>query len=255
MKRTLVSVMVLLVTVTLMQSQIWRTQRLEFTAGLGTTQFFGDIGGFTPKENILGLKDISFNHTRFNISIGANYRAIQDANVRLNLAYGLFNSNDKRGSNVAREFVSSTSFFEAVAIGEYYFIRNNAENSFLFSRMRNVRNRPRTLTSPIYRNSIMAKLDGYIFTGFGVVGYSVKANEELTIRGFHKGGFAPVIPVGLGAKYSYSPEISFGVELGGRYVFSDLLEGYTSQYSKYNDVYYFLNATFTYKFDTTDFFR
>ncbi|MBE3095445.1 MAG: hypothetical protein IMZ52_10475 [Actinobacteria bacterium] len=31
----------------------------------------------------------------------------------------------------------------------------------------------------------------------------------------------------------------FGVELGGRYSFSDNLDGYTSQYSSSNGVYYF----------------
>jgi hypothetical protein len=45
----------------------------------------------------------------------------------------------------------------------------------------------------------------------------------------------------------YTPELNFGLEVGGRYTFSDYLDGYTSQYSKSNDVYYFLNLTVTYK--------
>ena len=48
----------------------------------------------------------------------------------------------------------------------------------------------------------------------------------------------------------YSPNINFGIELAGRYSFSDYLDGYTSQYSSSNDVYYFLNFTITYKLKT-----
>ncbi len=48
----------------------------------------------------------------------------------------------------------------------------------------------------------------------------------------------------------YSPNFNFGLELGGRYAFTDYLDGYTSQFSKANDVYYFLNFTITYKLKT-----
>ena len=48
----------------------------------------------------------------------------------------------------------------------------------------------------------------------------------------------------------YSPDFNFGVEIGGRYTTTDYLDGYSSQYSKSNDVYYFLNVTVTYKMKT-----
>ena len=53
--------------------------------------------------------------------------------------------------------------------------------------------------------------------------------------------------LGLGSTMIYSPNFNFGVELTGRYTFSDNLDGYTSQYSSSNDVYYFFNFTITYK--------
>ena len=59
-----------------------------------------------------------------------------------------------------------------------------------------------------------------------------------------------MIPVGIGTTLVYSPNYNFGVEFGGRYSFSDNLDGYTSQYSSSNDVYYFLNFTITYKLKT-----
>ena len=70
MKRSLVVVIVFCSVVNISLSQeIWRTLRCEATAGIGTTQFFGDIGGFSKTENILGIKDISYLQTRFNLDL------------------------------------------------------------------------------------------------------------------------------------------------------------------------------------------
>jgi hypothetical protein len=219
---------------------LWKTKRVELTAGLGTTQFFGDIGGFTPEDNILGFKDMTFKQTRFNFSFDITYRIIQDANLRLNLAYGMFKANDERGSNIARGYESTTTLFEPTIIGEYYIIKNRTEGSFLFSRGR----------GGSLRN-FFETLDFYLFTGVGGLSYNVKGNDKLVAHpGFTEGGFTAVIPAGIGINMIFSPEFNFGVELGGRYSFSDYLEGYTSQYSKSNDVYYFLNVTATYKMTT-----
>jgi hypothetical protein len=63
-------------------------------------------------------------------------------------------------------------------------------------------------------------------------------------------GFNLVIPGGIGTTLIYSPNLNFGAEIGARYAFTDYLDGYTSQFSKANDVYYFLNLTVTYKLKT-----
>lgn len=44
--------------------------------------------------------------------------------------------------------------------------------------------------------------------------------------------------------------MNFGIELGGRYSFSDYIDKYTSIYSKANDVYYFLTFTLSVKLPT-----
>jgi hypothetical protein len=241
MKKLVLSTAIFLLFVSIAGAQaLWKKKRVELAAGLGTTQFFGDIGGFTPEENILGIKDISFKQTRFNFTFDLTYRIIQDANLRLNFAYGMLKANDERGSNVARGFIATTSFFESSVIGEYYVIKNRSESSFLFTkgRGRNLR-------------TFFETLDFYVFTGVGGLSYNVKGNDLLIAHpGFTEGGFTAVIPTGIGINMVYSPELNFGLEFGGRYSFSDYLEGYTSQYSKSNDVYYFLNVTATYKMGT-----
>ena len=156
--------------------------------------------------------------------------------MRLSFSGGLFHASDTRGSNEDRKFAASTSFFEPAVIGEYYFIKNNAENSYLFLKQKQG-----------FITNLFKSLDFYAFTGIGGLAYHVKGNAALVNHGMTTGGFTAVIPVGLGATLIYTPNFNFGVELGGRYSFSDYLDGYTSQYSSSNDVYYFLNFTFTYK--------
>ncbi len=220
-------------------AQLWKLRRYELTAGIGTTQFFGDIGGFSRGENFLGLKDFSFRHTRINFSPSMKYRIIDDVTVRLNLAFGYFHSTDVRGSNESRGFESTTRFFEPAVIGEYYFIKSPGENSFLFM------TGDRTVLQ-----SLFSSLDLYVFTGFGGLLYKVRPNDLLAPMVIKTKGFSAVIPLGVGVNLIYSTNINFGLEFSGRYSFSDNIDGYTSQYSKSNDIYYFLNFTFTYKIKT-----
>ena len=232
------------------QGQLWKAQRIEINAGVGPTHMFGDIGGFTVSENILGLRDITLSQTRFNVSLGANYRVLQDVNARLNVAYAMFNNNDNRGSNVGRGLISTTNAVETSLLGEFYFIKNRAENSYAFSRKSGIRNRPRSSAIQNIITDFFTKIDMYAFTGVGGLAYSVKGNEALQERNLKDGGFTMVLPIGIGSKYVYSPDFNFGIEFTGRYSFSDYLDGYTSSFSKHNDIYYTLNATVTYKLPT-----
>lgn len=221
------------------QNNLWKLKRYEVTGCFGPSFFFGDIGGFSKTENILGIKDLSFRQTRFNLNGSIKYRITSDINVRLSLAFGLLHATDKRGSNEARGFEASISVFEPCVIGEYYFIKNSSEASWLV-------NKGRGKTIP----SIINKLDFYVFTGIGGLNYSIKPNEKLDTYGITKRGFTGVIPVGVGSSFNFTPQLNFGLEFGGRYAFTDNLDGYTSQYSSSNDVYYFLNFTITYKVKT-----
>jgi hypothetical protein len=243
MKRTVLIIFLCFVihslTVNQSQGQIWKMKRYEVTAGLGPSFFFGDIGGFSRSKNILGIRDLGFSQIGIDFNINLKYRISRVFNARLGLAYALFRASDQRGSNESRGYAVSTSVFEPALMGEYYFIRNNAESNFIFSSDKGTG-----------LGSILKALDFYVFAGGGGLYYNIKGNDNLKNHGFTPSGFTPVIPVGLGATLSYSPNYNFGVEFGGRYSFSDNLDGYTSQYSSTNDVYYFLNFTISYKVKT-----
>jgi len=220
-------------------AQLWKLRRYEVVASLGTTQFYGDIGGFSKGENLLGLKDISFKQTRFNFTTNVKYRIIEDVSVRLNFAFGGFRATDEKGSNELRGFKAVTKFFEPSVMGEYYFIKNKSENSFL-----------RLKDSRRGFNALIPALDVYIFAGFGGLSYNVKPNDKLAPFVAEPKGFIPVIPAGVGLNLFYTSNISLGMELSARFTFSDNLDGYSSIYSKSNDMYHFVNFTFTYKINT-----
>jgi hypothetical protein len=97
---------------------------------------------------------------------------------------------------------------------------------------------------------MLSSLDFYGFAGIGGASFSVNGNDALVGRGLTRNGFTAVIPGGIGATLIFTPNINFGLELGGRYTFTDYLDGYTSQFSKARDVYYLLNFSFTYKLKT-----
>jgi hypothetical protein len=220
------------------QGQIWKMKRYEVVTGLGPSFFFGDIGGFSRSENILGLRDLTLSQIRFNVNISLKYRISRNLNARLSLTYGLLHASDGRGSNEDRGYEVSTSILEPALIFEYYFVKNKYESNYVFSPGKGG------------IGSILRALDFYAFAGAGGLGYTISENKKLNIHGLDPSGITAVIPIGLGATLVYSPNYNFGVEFGGRYSFSDNLDGYTSQYSSTNDVYYFLNFTITYKLKT-----
>jgi hypothetical protein len=241
MKRILVAAILLFFVYQLSHSQeVWKRKRYEFITGIGTSHFFGDIGGYSQGENVLGLKDIIIYQTRFNVSAGLRYKILPSVSARLSLSYAMFHATDQTGSNEDRGLESNTSAFETSLMGEYYFIRNIKDNSYLYNKRRRSN----------FRKAIES-IDLYAFTGIGGLAFGVKGNDALVEQGMTDGGFTAVIPVGIGVNFSNNPDYSLGVELGGRYSFSDYLDGYSPQYSNSNDVYYFLSFTFTWKIPTS----
>ena len=225
-------------------AQLWKMRRWEATAGAGPSFFFGDIGGYSQGENLLGLRDITYLQTRYNFNASLKYRLSRVTNLRLGMSYARLHATDERGSNEGRPFEVSTQIFEPALTAEYYFIKNRAESWYLFQKRRGR-----------FLWSLLRSLDFYGFAGAGGVYFDASPNEaqrqEMLLHNMKDSGFALVIPGGLGAVLVYTPNINFGLELGGRYAFTDWLDAYhKEQYSRANDVYYFLNFTISYKMKT-----
>jgi hypothetical protein len=220
-------------------AQLWKLRRYEVTGGIGTTQLFGDIGGYSNNKNLLGLRDFTFRHTRININSGAKYRITENISVRACLAFGLFHSTDAGGSNQSSGFEEKTIFFEPSFTGEYCFIKNKEENSFLFLK-----------GEKAFLKSLFQSLDFYTFTGFGGLIYKVNPNEALKPFVTKKSGFTGVVPLGIGVNMIYSNKFNFAIEYGARLTFSDNIDGYTSAHSTSNDIYHMVNFIVSYKINS-----
>ncbi|MFN2313413.1 MAG: DUF6089 family protein [Bacteroidales bacterium] len=248
-KRLILVFMVGLVSAPFVSAQLWKMKRYEVMAGVGTSQFYGDVGGYTIGENALGLRDLTLKQTRFNVNGSFRYFITDAIAARLSLSYLMLHATDERGNNQDRGYEATTSLFEPALLGEYYFVRNRERNSFLFQ---TYRGRSRNRIKDFFRS-----IDVYAVTGIGGAGYNVfSGNDSIQLRAWNvnptlqRRGFTAVIPLGVGAKLTFDPNILFGVEFTGRYAFSDYLDGYTSQWSQRNDVYHTFSFTFNYRIKT-----
>ena len=239
MKRSLLVVIILCFAVQFSNAQLWKLRRWEAQFGVGPSFSFPDIGGFSIGDNFLGFRDLSYRQTRFDINGSVRFRLSRTLNTRLSLTYAMLHATDIRGSNEGREYESNTSLFEPALLVEYYFIKNKYESSYLFMKGKSLW-------------ALLSSLDFYGFAGIGGVDFNVKGNDALIERGMTNSGFAAVIPGGVGATLIFNPNLNFGLEFGGRYAFTDYLDGFDPPVvSKVNDVYYFLNFTVTYKLKTS----
>jgi len=239
--------MVVLLSAPFVSAQLWKMKRYEASAGLGTSQFYGDIGGFSLGENAIGFKDITFKQTRFNVNGSFRYFITDAVAARVSFSYLMLHATDERGNNQGRGYEAVASLFEPALIGEYYFVRNRERNSFLFQ---TYRGRTRNRVKDFFRS-----IDLYALTGVGGAGFKVRGNDLLEKQWsdeptLESSGFTAVIPLGVGAKVAFDPNILFGVEFTGRYAFSDFIDGYTSPWSERNDVYHTFSVTFNYRIKT-----
>ena len=246
-KRLILLCLVVLLFTPFSSAQLWKTKRLEATGGLGTSQFYGDIGGYSIGENILGLRDFSFRQTRFVVNGSIRYFFTDDFAARFSLSYIMLHADDTRGSNPERAYIVTSSLFEQAAMAEYYFVRNRERNSFSFQTYRGV---TRRRLSDFFRS-----VDVYALAGMGPAIYWARGNDnflenmENPTSGhlFRTNGVAFVIPVGIGVKVTLDPNILVGAELIGRYGFPDYLEGFSDDNSRVNDFYHTFAVTFNYR--------
>jgi len=231
-------------------AQLWKMKRYEVMAAVGTSQFYGDIGGFSIGENALGFKDITFKQTRFSVNGSFRYFITDNIAARLSFTWAMLHADDVRGSNNDGRLFETTSFiYEPALLGEYYFVRNRERNSFLFQTYMYRRNNR--------LRDFFRSVDVYALTGIGGAGYNVfYGNERIQARWEtdptqKRSGFTAVIPLGVGAKVAMDPNLLIGIELAGRYALSDYLDGYSSEeYSRRNDAYHTFSVTLNYRIKT-----
>jgi len=207
-------------------AQAWRMRRYEAVLGIGTTHYFGDIGGWSKDENILGLKDIDFTQVRPSIYVGFRYKLYEELALKLNITYGYLHGDDADNANSSRDFKFYTTLFEPSIQVEYAFIKEKEAMSYLMMKGRGM-------------SQFHPSISAYVFLGLGGAFFKVTKKENLQNVELEYTPAALAFPVGVGLKFELNTNWSIGFDLGGRFTTTDYIDGYTSEYSESKDVYFF----------------
>lgn len=99
---------------------------IEFIAGMGTTSYFGDIGG--KDDQITGIRsffdnlDIDLWQVRGMFTVGARISPYKNVGISLQVSPTFISGNDLRSNYAYRGYAFKTSIVETSLSGEYYFI-------------------------------------------------------------------------------------------------------------------------------------
>jgi hypothetical protein len=207
----------------------------EIYAGVGITNFLGDLGG----ANQIGTnfaKDLDIEATRPVLTIGGKYFYHPRIAQRLSLSYGWLRGDDKWTKEVARESRNlnfRSPIFEINTGFEIYLLTESSpKNRYALSRARTKGQNPVGI---------------YLFGGvggfyFNPKGQNLNTGEWEALQPLRTEGqgwvntrspyrrFQLCVPMGLGFTFRLAPEWRLGLDLGLRKTFTDYVDDVSTQY-------------------------
>jgi hypothetical protein len=199
-----------------LSAQYTRTNYYEIFLGPGLIVAFTDIGTY---------------NSGFAVDISLRYRFNRHFSFRANLVSGSISGTDEGSKNDSRGIIYHTLLTEPTAQIEF----------FVFREKRGFDRRGFLVLKPV--------INPYAFAGTGGIYFypSVEGgNPDMIPHDYSK--FAPVLNGGGGLILTINKKWSFGMEMGGHFILTDYLDGYTSEASTSRDMYYFANVNLIYRF-------
>jgi len=245
MKKSSLLVLIILFSLHTINAQRWKSERNTIVIDAGVTHFLGDLGGGAEDAaHFFGVRDINFAKTRPILSAKFRYRIIEEVAAKAGLSWGILAASDANSGSegrMLRNLSFTSNIIQFSLHGEYYFVKEKANPRYSFSSLRSIRN-----------------FSAYAFTGVAVTYFNPKAEYEgvkyaLQPLGTEGQGIgdnpAPYSkiaigwPLGLGAKYGLTKQLSVGIEISNTYTTSDYLDDAHDKYydndqirSTYGDV-------------------
>ncbi len=227
MKKALLALLAIIILLPESSSaQRWKRQRYEFSAGIGISNFLGELGG----ANQIGthyFKDLEWSQTRLALAVGLRYKLSNYFALKSHLTYGRVSGDDKLTQEFFRNY-RNLSFFSDI-----YEFNINFEGAF---QQEQVGHRYRLRKVRGIRGY---ELYTYAFIGAGVFHMDPKADFKGTSIRLQPLGtegqglvasrskyslFQFCIPVGIGFKYTIDRQWGIGLELGLRKTFTDYID-------------------------------
>jgi len=214
----------------LLLAQQWKKQRKEVFAGVGASNFLGDLGG-ADQIGTYGFKDLEPSQTRFSFNGGYRYRFTPALSAKAVVYFARVSASDLLTTELARnnrklEFRSNllevSAHFEYALIEEHIkgrYVRGKTKfpvNIYLFGGLGFVRFNPKSRVN--FQGDWIA-LQPLGTEGQGLPGMPAKYSR-VTV----------VIPVGIGFKYPIQNQWHIGLEYGIRKTFSDYIDDVSGSY-------------------------
>lgn len=243
MKKLVLLITIITLLPALSTAQKWKRQRVEYSFGIGATNFLGDLGGRDQVGSDF-IQDYEWAATRYAVGLGYRYQLAKDWYVKGNLYYAVVSGDDdytNQPARARRELNFKANIIELSAQFEYMIIKQKSGHLY---RLRGVRGKR------------WFRFEVYAYGGFGGIWFDPYGERNgswfrlapLNTEGqglpggpSDYSGFTAVIPYGLGIKRNlgggararHFGSWSISLELGVRKTFSDYIDDVSTYY--YND--------------------
>lgn len=206
---------------------------MEVGGGIGPSFFLCDVGGYkdVPSNNI---SDINFKSTRMAMGGNFSYFLRQDMAVNASLGYAMLTAKDEFAANEARRnrnFNIRTHAFELAINYRYFFIKDKFGHAF---RLRGTKAPILSAISSyvtlgvgaLYFNPTGLHSDGkyYALQPLGTEGQGLPGGPDKYKR------LSLVVPIGVGARFAVTSQLSVGAEFNARVTFTDYLDDVSTVY-------------------------
>ena len=241
MQRILIILITILLFPVLTQAQKWKRNRVEYSFGIGATNFLGDLGG-ANQVGTNGMKDLEIRATRMGAVLGYRYQLGRDWFVRGNFNYVMVSGDDaltEEPARSARKLSFRSHLLELSGQMEYMLVKQKSGHLY---RLRGVRGKS------------WFRFEVYLFGGIGGLWYNPQSrnpdgdwvslkNLNTEGQGLPGGpkdysGLTVVVPYGIGLRRNLGGSVrqgmwTLGIELSMRKTFSDYIDDVSGYY--YND--------------------
>lgn len=240
MRKLIIISMLALILPNLSTAQKWKRQRVEYSFGIGATNFLGDLGG-RDQVGTNGIMDYEWKALRYAVGLGYRYQLAQDWYVKGNFYYALVSGDDdytKEPARARRELNFKSNVLELSAQLEYMIIKQKTGHLY---RLRGVRGKS------------WFRFEVYAFGGLGGIWYDPMGERNgrwirlaplnTEGQGLPGGpndysGFTAVVPYGIGirrnlgggARARHFGQWSISLELSMRKTFTDYIDDVSTYY-------------------------
>ena len=238
MKKILITLVAIMLLPSVSDAQKWKRNRVEYSFGIGATNFLGDLGG-ADQVGTNGLRDFEIEMTRMGAVLGYRYQLGESWFVRGNFDYVMVAGDDALTAEPARhrrKLSFRSHLLELSAQGEYMLVKQKSGHMY---RLRGVRGKS------------WFRFEVYVFGGIGGIWFNPQSRNKqgdwVSLKDLNTEGqglpggpkdytgFTVVMPYGIGLRRNLGGNArqgnwAIGLELSMRKTFNDYIDDVSTSY-------------------------